>query len=59
MFLAAGVVVVVAIPPGLALGGRTRRLTARSSAADHAAVARDGGANADDGGDGLESTIAL
>jgi MFS family permease len=59
MFLAAGVIVVVAIPPGLALGGGTRRLTAGSSAASDASVARDGGANADDGGDGLESTIAL
>src|SRR6185369_14989107 len=27
IFLAAGVVTVVAIPPGLALGGRTRRLS--------------------------------
>ena len=59
MFLAAGVVVAVAIPPGLALGGRTRRLTAGSGADARAATAGHGGGDADDGGDGLESTIAL
>ena len=32
MFLAAGVVTIIAIPPGLALGGRTRRLTAEPAA---------------------------
>src|SRR4029079_12393789 len=32
MFLAAGVVTIVAIPPGLALGGRARRLTAGAAA---------------------------
>jgi MFS family permease len=55
MFLAAGVVTIVAIPPGLALG-RTRRLTA-------GAVPTDGrAATGDDGPDGeaeLGTTIAL
>ena len=59
MFLAAGVVVIVAIPPGLALGGQTRRLTAGSSADARPAAVGDGGGDTNDGGDELGSTIAL
>ena len=54
MFLAAGVVTIVAIPPGLALGGRTRRL--RPDAPDGALVA---GGGAGHGEDELEAPIAL
>jgi MFS transporter, DHA2 family, triacylglyceride efflux pump len=59
MFLAAGVVTIVAIPPGLALGGRARRLTPGSSADDDRARIRAGGSEPRDDGDGLESTIPL
>ena len=58
MFLVAGVVTIVAIPPGLALGGRARRLTAGSTTAGRAAAAI-GGTETVDGGDGLESTVTL
>jgi hypothetical protein len=56
MFLAAGVVTIVAIPPGLALGGRTRRLSAGSTTSGELAAAGSGGR---DGRDELESPIAL
>jgi MFS family permease len=61
MFLAAGVVTIIAIPPALALGGRTRRLTAErtASSADAAGGSGDGGTSALDGEDGLDSTAAL
>jgi MFS family permease len=59
MFLAAGVVTIVAIPPGLALGGRTRRLTAGSTSSGALAAAEAGGAGERDGRDELGSTIAL
>ncbi len=59
MFLAAGVVTIVAIPPGLALGRRTRRLTAGSTADEAAAETRPGGSDSLDGRDGVEGTIAL
>jgi len=59
MFLAAGVVTIVAIPPGLALGGRTRRLTAGSTASAGLARTETGGSETVDGGDELESTVAL
>jgi MFS family permease len=58
MFLAAGVVTIIAIPPGLALGGRTRRLTAERTATGTAAAKAEGGDGLD-GEDGLGSTIAL
>ena len=57
-FGAAGIVCLVAIPPGLALGGRTRRLTAGRPATDAAAAAA-GGVPATDGSDELGTTIAL
>jgi hypothetical protein len=61
MFLAAGVVTIIAIPPGLALGGRTRRLTAGTAATRSPAAAAGGTGGSDglDGEDGLESPIAL
>jgi hypothetical protein len=59
MFLAAGVVTIVAIPPGLALGGRARRLTAGSTSSGALAAAEAGGAGERDGRDELGSTIAL
>jgi MFS family permease len=59
MFLAAGVVTIIAIPPGLALGGRARRLTAERTATGTAAAGGAGGLDGLDGEDGLESTIAL
>ena len=59
MFLAAGVVTIIAIPPGLALGGRTRRLTAERTATGTAAAAGAEGGDGLDDEDGLESTIAL
>jgi MFS family permease len=64
MFLAAGVVTVVAIPPGLALGRRTRMLPAERTAigaVETGAMAAGGagGAGARDGQDELGSTIAL
>jgi MFS family permease len=61
MFLAAGVVTIIAIPPGLALGGRTRRLTAGTAATRSPAAAAGGTGGNDglDGEDGLESPIAL
>jgi MFS family permease len=58
MFLAAGVVTIIAIPPGLALGGRTRRLTPEP-AATGAAAGHDAGGDGADGGDELGSPIAL
>ena len=54
LFVVAGVVTIVAIPPGLALGGRTRRL--RADAPDGALVA---GGGAGHGEDELEAPIAL
>ncbi|HET9614681.1 MAG TPA: hypothetical protein VFP22_07700 [Candidatus Limnocylindrales bacterium] len=57
IFLVAGVVTIVAIPASLALGGRTRRLTAGPSAGD--TVTADGGGDGTDGVDGLEGTLAL
>jgi MFS family permease len=61
MFLAAGVVTIIAIPPGLALGGRTRRLTAEAAATRSAPGAEDGagGDSRLDGEDALDSTLAL
>ena len=59
MFVAAGIVTVIAVPPGLALGGRTRRLTAEETAAGTVAVGGTGGTDGRDGGDELEPTIAL
>ena len=56
MFLAAGVVTIVAIPPGLALGGRARRLTADVPQPGTSEAA--GGAGRHDA-DELESSIAL
>ena len=56
IFLAAGVVTIVAIPPGLALGGRTRRLTA--DAPGTGATDAAGGSGRHDA-DELESPIAL
>jgi MFS family permease len=56
-FGVAGVVCLVAIPPGLALG-RTRRLTAGRPATDAAAAAA-GGLAGTDGADELGTTIAL
>jgi MFS family permease len=58
-FLAAGVVTIIAIPPGLALGGRTRRLTAEPTARGAVAAGGPGGSDGSDGGDELGSTIAL
>jgi MFS family permease len=57
IFLAAGVVTVVAIPPGLALGGRTRRLSTGRAATDAGAATTTGGGP--DGRDELEAPIAL
>jgi hypothetical protein len=59
MFLAAGVVTIIAIPPGLALGGRTRRLTAEPTATGAVAGGGAGGSDGADGGDTAGSTIAL
>ena len=59
MFLVAGVVTIIAIPPGLALGGWTRRLTAERMATGAVAAAGAGGSDGVDGEDELESTIAL
>jgi MFS family permease len=58
MFLAAGVVTIIAIPPGLALGGRARRLTPEPVATGAAAGQGAGGAGRD-GEDELGSSIAL
>jgi MFS family permease len=58
MFLAAGVVTIIAIPPGLALGGRARRLTPEPVATGAAAGQGTGG-DGRDGGDELGSSIAL
>ncbi len=57
MYLAAGVVTIVAIPPALALGRRTRMLPAERTAAGAAPGA--GGAGGTDGADEPGSTIAL
>ena len=59
MFLAAGVVTIIAIPPGLALGGRTRRLTGGPAATGVVGAAGAGGTDGRDGGDTTGSTIAL
>ena len=60
MFLVAGVVTIVAIPPGLALGSRTRRLTPERTAGGAGAATGDGGGpGGRDGEDELGSTIAL
>jgi MFS family permease len=64
MFLAAGVVTIVAIPPGLALGRRTRMLPAEPTASDAietgpVAAGGAGGVGGRDGKDELGSTIAL
>jgi hypothetical protein len=60
MFVVAGVVTIIAIPPGLALGGRTRRLTAGTSTTRASiTTAGAGGNDGLDGEDGLGSTIAL
>ncbi len=60
IFLVAGVVTIVAIPPGLALGGRARRLTAERTAREPGAATGDGGGPHErDGEDELGSTIAL
>jgi hypothetical protein len=61
MFVAAAVVTIIAIPPGLMLGGRARRLTAEPGAATAGATTADGdgGARRADDGDELESPIAL
>jgi MFS family permease len=64
MFLVAGVVTVVAIPPGLALGRRTRMLPAEPTAAGAVVAGPDaaagaGGAAAADGDEELGATIAL
>jgi MFS family permease len=59
MFLAAGVVTIVAIPPGLALGRRTRMLPAEPTAMGAVAAGGAGGTGRPDGQDELESTIAL
>ena len=64
-FLAAGIVTLVAIPPGLALGRRTRMLPADEADATGAAgtgpvaAGGAGGARGRDGEEDLESTIAL
>jgi MFS family permease len=58
MFLAAGVVTIIAIPPGLALGGRARRLT-REPVATGAAAGQGAGGAGRDGEDELGSSIAL
>jgi MFS family permease len=58
IFLVAGVVTIVAIPPGLALGGRTRRLSAGSMASETLVAAEAGGTRRD-GHDELEAPIAL
>ncbi len=59
MFLVAGIVTVIAIPPGLALGGRARRLTAERTATGPVAAGGTGGVDGHDGGDDLEPTTAL
>ncbi len=58
MFLVAGVVTFIAIPPGLALGGRTRRLKAERTA-NGAVAGATGGNDGRDGGDELGPTTAL
>jgi MFS family permease len=63
VFLAAGIVTIVAIPPGLALGRRTRMLPAEPTAvgadAAGAAAGETGGTGGPDGQDDLAATIAL
>jgi MFS family permease len=59
VFLAAGVVTIVAIPPGLALARRTRMLPPEPTAAGVVAPAEAGGASRIDGRDELGSTTAL
>ena len=58
-FFAAGIVTIVAIPPGLALGRRTRMLPAEPTATGAAESGAGGGAGGRDGQDQIESTIAL
>jgi MFS family permease len=59
MFIVAGVVTSIAIPPGLALGGRTRRLTAEQTAGGAVAAGGAGGSGRLDGEDGFDSTVVL
>ena len=59
IFLAAGVVTIVAIPPGLALGRQARMLPAERTATGTVAADAGGGAVGADGQDELGSTIAL
>ncbi len=59
IFLVAGIVTIVAIPPGLALGGRTRRLSTGRAATDADAMTGPGGIAGPDGRDELEAPIAL
>ena len=59
MFLVAGVVTIVAIPPGLALGRRARRLTPEPTATGATAAGPGGGSDGLDGEDTAGSTIAL
>jgi MFS family permease len=59
IFLVAGVVTIVAIPPGLALGRHTRMLPAERTAIGTVAAGAAGGPIGPDGQDELEPTIAL
>jgi MFS family permease len=59
MFLVAGIVTVIAIPPGLALGRRTRRLTAERTATDAVAGDGTGGVDGRDGRDEPSPTTVL
>jgi MFS family permease len=58
MFAVAGIVTVIAIPSGLALGARTRRLTAEP-ARDGATIGAGEGRTDGDDGENLEPSIAL
>lgn len=58
MFLAAAIVTIIAIPPGLALE-RARRLTPERAAAGLGPPGARGGTDGPDGGDELEPTIAV
>jgi MFS family permease len=59
IFLVAGVVTLVAIPPGLALGKRTRRLSTGRTATDAVSGPATEGIASADGRDELESPITL
>jgi len=59
IYLVAGVVTILAIPPGLALGRRTRMLPAERTTIGAVAPGEAGGVRGSDGQDELESTIAL